>query len=211
MALKKSLLNWDYRHLMLPVAFAPFIIWITAIGIGIAFWGRPGTIAWVCGLIFGGGVLASWLPDIEYRLARTGLPEPLPGTAGKDYLLFSAEDPATMNKLKLFSEDGGFISADTRGYRLITLQHEYYVPFENFHQELIIQKGEAKAIRLRFQPAGSDQPVDIAISCAYIGSKTEIAGSVAQKNEWGSKVIASMNRHRPPPPLPPVQSQALAS
>lgn len=203
MALKKSFLNLDYRHLMLPVVFSPFIIWISAIVMAIAFWGRPGSFAFACVLLFVGGLIARWIPALEYRLARLGLTEPLPGTAGKDYLLFAAEDPATIHKLKLFSEDGGFLFTDDHGYRLITLLHDYHIPFENFHQELILHKGETKAIRLRFQPADSAQTVELAISCTYAGNNIEIAGSIAQKNEWAAKVIAALNRRKSPPPLPP--------
>lgn len=202
MALKKSFLNLDHRHLMLPVVFLPFTLWIAAIIIGFLFWRQRGLLI-AAGLFFLGGWIARKIPTMEYWLARRALPQPIPGTAGTDYVLFNAEDPATMHKLKLFSEDSGFLYADDHSYRLQTLLHDYQIPFENFQQEFYQHQGEIKGIHLRFQPVGSAQTLELAISCIYPGNDMEIAGSIAKKNQWGSKAITALNRRKTPPPLPP--------
>jgi len=197
MRLKSSFLNTDFRHHQLIVAFLPMVVWLVAVTICVLrwrhWWGIPSAFL----LFYLGGMLAKRTLALHYALAGRSLAAPLKGVPGADFLLFESEPPETVHKLKIVPEDAGYIYSEGDSYRITTLQHDFTIPFAEFHHEILTRDGSPKALLFRFRPKESQAVVELAATVKYLGDDLKIAGDYRYRCEWASRVIESMKVSQP--------------
>lgn len=199
----------DFRHLQMVLSFVPMICWAAA---GYTIFERAAgrwsfTVAGLCFLIAGAWIRRSFA--MNYSLAMRARFAPLAGEPAVDYLLFEAETPETVQKLKWVPEDAGFLSVEDGAFRVTTLRYDVQVPFAMLRCGPILKDGTMYALLVSFEAPEGPGSMRFAAVFKYFGKDLQIAGKRDQRCQWALRVIEGMKPEELrsgvdacPPPLP---------